>query len=100
MFLSVVSDRLVNQDSIRQGQRLCIPQGLTLPPDGPAATCSRGRDTRLKIAQKARITLAVVLIARLVLALIDAPPTWGYGPGGTFGIILVIIILLVLTENL
>ena len=47
-----------------------------------------------------------VLIVLLVLALIGALPTWGhsrswgYGPSGTVGLVLVIVLILVLTRSL
>jgi hypothetical protein len=50
--------------------------------------------------------LGTVLIVLLVLALIGALPTWGhsrswgYGPSGTVGLVLVIVLILVLTRSL
>ena len=46
--------------------------------------------------------LSTILIIILILLLIGALPTWphsagwGYGPGGTLGLILIIVIILVL----
>jgi hypothetical protein len=50
--------------------------------------------------------LGTILIIVLVLMLVGALPTWGhsrswgYGPSGTVGLILVILIVLVLTGRL
>ncbi|PKP79435.1 MAG: DUF3309 domain-containing protein [Alphaproteobacteria bacterium HGW-Alphaproteobacteria-2] len=50
--------------------------------------------------------LGTILIVILVLMLVGVMPTWGhsrswgYGPSGTLGIILVILIVLVLTGRL
>jgi hypothetical protein len=50
--------------------------------------------------------LGTILIVLLVLALIGALPTWGhsrswgYGPSGTVGLVLVIVLILVLTRSL
>ena len=50
--------------------------------------------------------LSTVLIVILILILIGALPTWnysrswGYGPGGIVGVILVIILILALTNRI
>ena len=49
--------------------------------------------------------LMTILIVVLILALVGALPTWnhsrswGYAPGGTLGIILIILVVLVLTGH-
>ena len=50
--------------------------------------------------------LTTVLIVILILALIGALPTWGYsrswgyGPGGILGVILIILLVLALTNHI
>jgi Protein of unknown function (DUF3309) len=50
--------------------------------------------------------LSTILIVVLILLLIGALPTWGYsgswgyGPGGTVGVLLVIVIVLALTGRI
>jgi hypothetical protein len=50
--------------------------------------------------------LSTILIILLILVLIGAMPrwgysrSWGYGPGGVVGVILIIVIILALTNHL
>lgn len=52
------------------------------------------------------MTLGTILLIILVLALIGALPTWGhsrswgYGPSGVVGVILVILLIMVLTGRI
>jgi hypothetical protein len=52
------------------------------------------------------MTLSTILLIVLILALLGAVPvwgynrSWGYAPGGTVGLILVILLILLLTGNL
>ena len=56
--------------------------------------------------REAMTMLTTILIIILILALIGALPTWGYsrswgyGPGGIVGVILIILIVLALTNHI
>lgn len=75
-------------------------------PDGPAATRSRGGAASSRNHVKDITMLGTILIVILILMLLGVLPTWGhsrswgYGPSGALGIILLILIVLVLTGHM
>jgi len=51
-------------------------------------------------------TMGLVLLILLILLLLGAIPhwgyskSWGYGPSGLLGVVLIVVIILILTDNL